>query len=252
MEVSEHIDALRRDGELLAHAASALTLDTSIPTCPEWKLRDLLLHVGGVHRWAAAHVAEARTAMIDIAQPIDIVDAPPTDDEVLDWFVDGHAALVSTLETAPADVEAFTFLPAPSPLAFWARRQAHETGIHRADAQSAGLGITPFPAAFAVDGIDELLFGFARRPRREPADHRPRTLTVRATGTAARWRITLQPGAVELTAGEYDNGADLSIDAPASDLYLLLWNRRGLEGLEVTGDEAVLDLWREAVRVRWT
>jgi hypothetical protein len=75
---------------------------------------------------------------------------------------------------------------------------------------------------------------------------------VRATDATASWQITLQPDAVEVTRDVHDNGADLSIDAPASDLYLLLWNRRGLAGLDFTGDEAVLDAWQEAVRVRWT
>lgn len=33
------------------------------------------------------------------------------------------------LESAPADVAAFTFLPAPTPLAIWARRQASEIAM---------------------------------------------------------------------------------------------------------------------------
>src|SRR5262245_58969134 len=97
MDVGEHIDALRREGELLTAVAADLTLDTALPTCPEWVLRDLLLHLGGVHRWAAAHVADARTEPIDIAQPIDMLDVPPTDDELREWFAAGHNALVVTL-----------------------------------------------------------------------------------------------------------------------------------------------------------
>ena len=56
----------------------------------------------------------------------------------------------------------------PAPREFWARRQAHETTIHRADAVAAGLGRRPRSAeldldpAFAVDGLDELLTGFLR------------------------------------------------------------------------------------------
>ena len=63
----------------------------------------------------------------------------------------------------------------PSPLAFWARRQAHETAVHRYDAQSAAPGGPPAPAgafdpAFAADGVDELIMGFAARRRyRRPA-----------------------------------------------------------------------------------
>ena len=45
MEVGEHLDALRREGELLAAAAERSDLDTPIPTCPEWRMRDLVRHV---------------------------------------------------------------------------------------------------------------------------------------------------------------------------------------------------------------
>jgi hypothetical protein len=38
----------------------------------------------------------------------------------------------------------------------------------------------------------------------------------------------------------------------ASDLYLLLWNRRDRGGLDVQGDASLLDLWRESVRIRWS
>jgi hypothetical protein len=39
----------------------------------------------------------------------------------------------------------------------------------------------------------------------------------------------------------------------ASDLYLLLWNRRGLgPDMEFRGDLAVLDLWRSGVVIRWS
>ena len=48
-----------------------------------------------------------------------------------------NANLIEALDSASPDLEAWTFLPAPSPLAMLARRQAHETAIHRYDAESA-------------------------------------------------------------------------------------------------------------------
>ncbi|MEA3021069.1 MAG: C-terminal domain, partial [Actinomycetota bacterium] len=35
----------------------------------------------------------------------------------------------------------------------------------------------------------------------------------------------------------------------ASDLFLLLWNRRDTVGVELTGDATLLDLWRANVQV---
>jgi hypothetical protein len=48
-----------------------------------------------------------------------------------------------------------------------------------------------------------------------------------------------------------DGEADLRVRATASDLFLLVWNRRAQDGLEVVGDTSLLDLWRQSVFVRW-
>ncbi len=45
--------------------------------------------------------------------------------------------------------------------------------------------------------------------------------------------------------------ADCTVEGSASDLYLLLWNRRTVDGLAVTGDASLLDHWRQTVRIRW-
>ncbi len=95
---------------------------------------------------------------------------PAGDESLLDWFREGHAALVDALSRAPDDLSCWTFLAAPSPRAFWARRQAHETAIHRADAQSPTASMTPSDTDLAADGVDELLFRFMARPRRLALD----------------------------------------------------------------------------------
>src|SRR5205823_4315658 len=104
-----------------------------------------------------------------------------------------HQRLIATLESADPNVRCWSFLPAPSPLAFWARRQAHETGIHRADAESAGGTVTPFETAFAVDGIEELLFGFLSRPSPGEGDGsgEVRSLHLRATDANASWSVAM-------------------------------------------------------------
>jgi hypothetical protein len=129
--------------------------------------------------------------------------------------------------------------------------------------------------------VDELLLGFAarrRRPRADdpPPDARPVTLGLEATDIGSHWLASIGPERVEVsgtgrtgrTGGNRGNGADgadggnygdpgdpggadCSVRGSASDLYLLLWNRRERDGLEITGDPAVLDLWRRTVRVRW-
>ncbi|MFE4518574.1 maleylpyruvate isomerase family mycothiol-dependent enzyme, partial [Kitasatospora sp. NPDC056783] len=160
MEITDHIDALRREGTLLADAAARTDLSAPVPTCPKWQLADLLRHIGSVHRWAASIVGQGLRERPGQAGEYAAVGPVPSDDALLDWYREGHAAVVETLSSTPADVECWTFLPSTSPLAFWARRQAHETAIHRHDADAAA-GV-PGPAvdtALAVDGIDELVSG---------------------------------------------------------------------------------------------
>ena len=183
MDVDEHLDALRREGELLVAAAAKAGLDAAVPTCPEWRVRDLVAHTGGVHRWAAAHVGDALVDEMDDVRVKAVFDSAPADDALLDWCRAGHAALVRTLASAPADTQCWTFMAAPSPVAFWARRQAHETSIHRIDAEIATGDITTFEGRFAADGIDEILTGFLpRRSGRFTADPAHR-LAVTASDT---------------------------------------------------------------------
>jgi uncharacterized protein (TIGR03083 family) len=247
MEVREHIEALRQEGQLLAAAVAAADLDTPIPTTPEWRMRDLVRHIGDVHRWARAHV-EGRTTPIGRDELPKIAGPLPPDPELLEWFREGHRHLVEALEAAEPDRQAWTFLPAPSPIAFWARRQAHETGVHRADAQSPTGRITPFEPAVAVDGIEELLFGFLGRPGGEAIDP-PRSLSLQATDTQGEWLVRLEDG---IQVSREGGRADCSVRATASDLHLLLWNRRTADGLDVEGDRSVLAFWRGAVQITWS
>jgi uncharacterized protein (TIGR03083 family) len=248
VEIAEHITAIQQQGDLLAAAAAQQDWNTPLPTCPDWQLRDLVQHLGGVHRWATRHVAEHLTKPIRDYDPLA---GPFADDsDLIDWFRQGHAKLVQTLTDAAPDLECWSFLPAPSPLAFWARRQAHETGIHRADSESARGVITPYPPNLAADGIDELLYCFVSRPggrlRADPA----RSVHVHATDQPGEW--TIEIGAEGLTVSGTHAQADCSVSGSASDLYLFLWNRRGRDSLSIDGDAQLLDAWRRDVRIRWS
>ncbi|MFI9803848.1 maleylpyruvate isomerase family mycothiol-dependent enzyme [Streptomyces sp. NPDC052301] len=242
METADFLQTLDREGRLLAAAAAEAGTDAKVPTCPEWQVRDLLRHTGAVHRWAAAFVADGR------AEPRPLGEAPDLDGaELVTWYRDSHRLLVDTLAAAPDDVECWTFLPAPSPspLAFWTRRQAHETTVHRHDAEAARGG-SPSPVAtdFAVDGIDELLRGFHARPRSRVRTEGTRVLRVRAVdaGADAVWTVRLTaepPVTVRAATGE----AEAELSGAADQLYLALWNRVPLPS--ATGDQSLAALWRE-------
>jgi uncharacterized protein (TIGR03083 family) len=263
VEIAAHVDALERDGALLADAADTAGLTASVPTCPGWQVRDLIRHQAYVHRWAARHVIERAPTVLEEDDENVILADGPDDAELIDAYRSGHASLVAALRAADPDLECATFMPAPSPLAFWARRQAHETAIHRYDAQSATPGGAPTPGeafatAFADDGIDELIMGFAARRRYRLRADGTRSLTVRATDTGNGWQVRLADGATTVArcddTGDADSGAgDCSLAGPAADVYAYLWNRSvpAAAAVTIAGDPAVLDIWRSSVRVTW-
>ena len=159
--------------------------------------------------------------------------------------------LADALAAAPDDLQAFTFLPNDSPRAFWTRRQLHETTVHRVDAEQAASAVTAIPPEQAADGIEEMLFGFAARPHKLDADER-RVLVLRATDTGDGWTVRLGPDGGGASRGAVDQ-ADCAITAPASDVFLWLWNRVPPEALAgVEGDVAIAQDWAGRVRVRWS
>lgn len=254
MDVPALTGALRAQGELLGAAAARSGLAAEVPSCPGWTVRDLLLHVGGVHRWAATVVGEARTEPIGIRQPYDIVDELPSDDALLDWYREGHACLVATLERAPAGLSCWSFLRAPSPLEFWARRQTHETAIHRVDAElAAGDRPTAAPPAVATDGLDELIMGFLGRGNPWHTGRGDRSTHVHATDTDAHWLVRLVDDRPAVERTEADVPADRTVRGAANDIYLALWNRGPWDVLEVTGatPAELATEWSTSVAVRW-
>jgi hypothetical protein len=102
------------------------------------------------------------------------------------------------------------------------------------------------PLAFAADGIDELVLGFA--PRYRPHAVAPTTIHLAATDIDRAWTVAIAEGAIEART-DGDGTADLRIEAAVNDLYLLLWNRAGTEAAALRGDPAALDTWRAAVAV---
>ena len=258
-DTAYHIACLRREGELLAAAAERAGPDAAVPACSGWCVRDLLKHLGYVHRWATGYVREQHPRWVDRASEGEILGGGPRDDALIGWFRDGHATLVRTLEAADPDMTCWTFLEAPSAVAFWARRQAHETAIHRVDAEQAaaaadsGITQTAFEPRFAADGIDELIMGFLGRDAKSGSWESPRGVfgfhADDGPGEVANWRVASEPG--KLVVAREVGPADSDVTGTAEGLYLLLWNRRDASGLDVRGDAGRLAEFRKQTQVTW-
>ena len=248
IEIDGHLDALTDANVRLAAAAGRAGLDAPVASCPEWDVRQLVAHTGGVQRWATAVVRDRRVEPMASEEQASHFTAP-RDAELLAWFADGAGQLVEVLSTAPRDLECFTFLEAPSPLAFWCRRQAHEAAVHCADAEMAALTPPVFDARFAADGVDELVDGFFSRPRRAPLVDEPFTIELRARDLGRSWPLVV--GTHQISRAP-DGRLDCVVEATASDLYLWAWNRRREgDSVVVSGDASLAHLWHESLIVRW-
>jgi uncharacterized protein (TIGR03083 family) len=238
MRAIDYLGSLRDDGTALA-AAAAKGLDQPVPACEGWTVADLVLHTGMVHRHKL-EIVRGRLAEPPRPWP---PPAPPRSD-LLRWYRQGLAELATVLEAADPATRVWTFYRPDQTVAFWHRRMAQETAVHRVDAESAHGDPRPVPAALAADGVAELLEVFLA-PHSEGAGvgGRGQTLHLHATDTEGEWTVRLLPTGVETGRGHVQG--DAVAGGGACDLLLFLWGRAGPDPLERTGDPALLPRVRE-------
>jgi len=256
LSADELLAVLRAEVQLVVKELKLVFLADPVPTCPQWTVRDLIEHLGGAHRWAAAVVAGARTENLPDEEQATLM-APPVDpNELVPWFADGAGTLLAAMDAAPVDLQAFTFLrSAPPARLFWARRQAHETTIHRVDLLAAQLGRIPSTAeagvgpAVAVDGIDELLIGFIQRRSSRLRNSEPFRVIIAPSDVEVAWTVAVSDDPPIVTPGT-DRKANSVLSGTAAALYLGLWNRG--DDIAETGSVDALGQWRERVRISWS
>ena len=224
--------ALRRDGDALLHAAGR-DLSASVPSCPGWSTLDLLEHLGRVYRFAARQVRSE--------EPL-----PPDDTELAPQAVpaataDALAELLLVLNETDPQAPAWNWdRDAPAVAAYWPRRMAVETAVHRWDAESATGTPAPIDAGLACDGVDEFLTRFLPRRRGRSKDGTVGTVHLHATDAPQRepseWTVDLGPAGA--TGIRYvHQKADAALRGPAADLLLALWGRPA--ELERFGDATI-------------
>lgn len=194
-----------------ADTAASGDLDAPVPTCPDWSLADLVLHLGEVHLWAAR-------AIVDGTPDGDgTYDGEPAG--LVDWYRGTARHLLGVLASRAPEDPAWTFGP-QKVTGFWRRRQVHESVLHEYDAlaavgREADWAIDP---ALAWDGLDEVATVFyPRQVRLERIAPLAGTLRLTATDVEA----------APLAIGSGDPVAELS--GPSSYLLLALWKRASVE-----------------------
>lgn len=223
---------VEREGIALADAAGQ-DLAAPVPTAPGWDTAKLLSHVGLVHARAAVVL---RTGTMERPTVENGMLPEPPERGLTDWYRANLAELVTALAAVDdPDRPVYSFAPGHRRAGFWPRRMAHETTVHRVDAEQAvGLPVGPIDPALAVDGIDELFSVFVplAGAGRSPGDGR--TVHLHASDADGEWLIRFDPGAVAVEVGHAKG--DAAVRGPGSDLLLWLWGRLPLDRLEVFGD----------------
>ncbi|MEV0647622.1 maleylpyruvate isomerase family mycothiol-dependent enzyme [Phytomonospora sp. NPDC050363] len=238
---TDYLDALHRDATAFRGALAPDTLDSPVPPCPDWTLRDLAVHLGTVHQRIAAVVKRGA-----LDKPDDLpVDAPA---DVAGFFDASYAELSATLQAMPADGPAWNWAPQPKTALFWARRAALETALHRWDAQ-VSVGVTePIGDDLADDGIDEVLDTWLPAGRRlDPATDAAGLAHLIATDSEKEWFLRLNGERVVLLDApsvDSDEPVDVRASGPASDVLLSLWGRVPFDMLSIEGDPALLSALR--------
>ena len=239
------VETVAREGERFgvlaqevdAGVTAAPGLHAPVPWVPAWTVRDLVGHLGAVHRWATAIVRAGST---------DRPAAPPQPpaDGLLDWYAAGLADLLDALRSTPPDSPAWHMSPAAEKTAAsWARRQAHELAVHRMDLEvAAGLAVTEVDPELADDGVDEVLRVVVPRwAHTEPLATATATVAVRSTDTGRAWTVRTTRGDVRVDDADADV-ADARLEAPAGALLRRLWGRPA--EVTTTGDPAAEALLR--------
>jgi uncharacterized protein (TIGR03083 family) len=224
---------------------------TRVPTCPDWTFADLVAHVGRAHRWAITIVERRATEFVpfdqidDLAVPEDLVGRA-------EWLRKGAWHLAHTIADVGPETPVWSWADAGH-AGFWARRMAHETSIHSADAALTAGRTVSLPADLSADGISEGLGFIAshvvaeRKPSLAALRGNGETLHFHSTdgwlGRDGEWFVNRNPDGVEWRHGH--GKADVAVRGDAADLALLLTRRIPLDSpaIEVLGDRALMEHW---------
>lgn len=225
-----YIEAIERESSALGAAAERAS-DAEVPSCPGWSMVDLVLHTGGVHRFWNEIVERRLQGYRETSRS----EKPPRD-EAVGWFREGAEQLVATLTAADPEERVWTWA-AQKNVAFVRRRMAHETAVHRWDAESAAGDPGPLEAALAADGVDEFLDVFVPA-QRQPFERMGESLHLHRIDGDGEWLVRFNPDGVSVQRSHAKGS--VAVRAPASELLLLLWRRVGIEDVEVFGDRSLL------------
>jgi hypothetical protein len=153
----------------------------------------------------------------------------PRTEDFLEFMGWGFAAITKALDVNRAERKTWSWHHSDFTVDFWFRRMAHETVIHRIDAELAAGSVTPIDEELALDGVDEVLDFLPLLGSWPEAPNVDFGIVSIAASTKSRkrfWDVNFTSEEATVSATDEANpNARLVIsgDAEAMDLYL--WGR---------------------------
>jgi uncharacterized protein (TIGR03083 family) len=238
--------SVESDGARMVRALEA-NREAPIPWCGEWTVQDCARHVGSLHHVIVGVIDGRPTANFGLFKTLG---APKADDPALGpWFAEGTAQLVERFRSTSEAEPCWAFY-GPQSVAFWRRRSAHESFVHRWDMErAAGIPLATADPVMAADGVDEYLDVFAGMLRGgSQSPGAGETVHVHCTDTPGEWLIAF-PAAGERTLTREHAKGDVAFRGSADALLLFLWGRLRADeaGVEIIGDQTLASRWHELV-----
>ena len=236
MDGNDFLVVLHDESTALLAVARGADPQAQVPGCPDWTTADLVWHIGEVHDfwgWIVRERAAEPDRYVDPQRP---GDGLPTDEAfaALCTFASERAAELHRVlsETDPATA-VWSWAPQHD-VAWVVRRMAHETAVHRLDAEHAAGREHRMAPELAADGIDEFLEYFFPLAA---ADARTLAGSVHLHCTDADGEWTVRPDGAGGHAVARDHAkADAALRGDAHDLLMVLWRRSPLDAVTVFGD----------------
>jgi uncharacterized protein (TIGR03083 family) len=244
----QYLIHLNADYQLLAAAIPDAPVD--VPSCPGWTTKDLAKHMAHVYLGQAFVVKTGSQA----ENKEHLAPYPRTEDylEFMGW---GFEAITKALDINRPERPTWSWHHSDFSVDFWFRRMAHETVIHRIDAELAIGAVTPIDEALALDGVDEVLDFLPLTgswPEVPNIDFGIVSIVATTKNGSKVWdlKFTNEAATVSAVAESHaDARLVISGDAEAMDLYL--WGRIDSSDPRISiigeGEEAFKQLMQVAV-----
>jgi uncharacterized protein (TIGR03083 family) len=208
----------------------------AVPGCPKWTTSDLVWHIGEVHDFWGWIVRERAMETERYADPQRPGVGLPVDEAfaaVATFASERAAELYRVLSDTDGSTPVWTWTNQRD-VDWVTRRMAHETAVHRVDAERASGHEHRLAAALAADGIDEYLEFFFPLAAAE-SGLLAGSVHMHCTDADGEWTVRPDVGGGHVVARDHAK-ADAALRGPAHDLLMVLWRRSPVDSVTVFGD----------------